>query len=118
MAIDTDKQILDQITSLVYQWLFGMSRDEMLVEYKNHKLIAPRWVKNPQPMHADEDENMRDHLTIAALNSLTSAEMALASYITRYGICWSVSCIAEFYMIIEPYKVDGLIIWNDEANGS
>ncbi len=112
MTIDTDKQILNQITSLIYQWLFGMTRDEMLVECKKH---TPDGWRN---LWEDEDENMRDQLSIAALNCLTAAEKTITDYINKYGWGWSESCCAEYYMLILEYKVEGLIIWNDEANGS
>ena len=104
-----NEQVQNELTSLIYSWLFGMTRDEMLVECKKHKRV------NWQPIQADEDENMRDHLSIAALYCLSGAEEAVAGYINKYGWGWSESCIAEYHMLILPYIVEGLVIWEDEV---
>lgn len=106
---DNETAILNGLTSIIYEWLFGMTRKEMLAECKNHTPDGWRNLWN------DEDENMCDHLSIAALNCLSSAELAITSYIKDAGLCLTESCLAEMYMIIEPYRVEGIIVWNDES---
>lgn len=110
MAIDADKQMVNQITSCVYQWLFGMTRAEMLTEYKKH--MADRVIS----MSDDEDEYMRDHLSIAALNCLSGAERAIASYITRNSIhVFASEDVINLYFLLRPYRVEGIIVWRDEG---
>lgn len=104
-----DKQVLNEITSLIYQWLFGMTRTQMIMDSYLHK--PDGW----QDLHEDKDENMRDHLSIAALNCLSGAEKAITDYINKYGMGLTETHIAEYKFLIQPYKVDGLVIWSDEV---
>lgn len=64
---------LDTLTGLIYLELFGLTRRQMLTLAKEH----PHY----EAIDSDEDENMRDCLSVEALTALNDVEGAMAYWL-------------------------------------
>lgn len=103
------EQVLNEAIDFIYLLLFDMCRAQMIIECKQHE--PDGWID----LYEDEDEYIRDHLSIAALNCLSGAVKAVATYLVTHEITDTVAATGGLWFTIKPHKVDGLVIWEDES---
>lgn len=110
---------MNTITSKIYEALFDKTQAEMIAEANQHSPL-------PHIISGDEDEAMRDCLSVEALSALSRIEGDMANYIHQVSVLPDITLesftggLLEFIqngakVIRSEYPNNTIPLWHDDT---